>query len=371
MICMKCSAEIPEGSLYCNRCGAKQVPEPQRQRGTKKRGNGQGTVYRRESGKWQAEITLGYYLKNGKRYRKKATKGGFAKKKDAIAYIAAMQGGVEKKKSITISELWELFQEVKMPNLGRSKKSCYKVAYKKIADEINYRNIADFTVQDLQAVVDKFGTSYNTKLDIKNLLSHFYRLAMRDDYCDKNKASFIQLPQYTPVEREVLTDEEIQKIWDDYRETPTPITAHLLVMLYTGMRPGELLTIEQKNINLEEQYLTGGIKTEKGKRRKIILPDKVMPVIRYLMNMGIDGKLTPYRSAYFLRRDWKAKREELSLRESLTPYCCRHTYVTRLTALKLSPAMLQELVGHEDYETTLTYTHLSVGDRLTEVNKLS
>jgi site-specific recombinase XerD len=41
-----------------------------------------------------------------------------------------------------------------------------------------------------------------------------------------------------------------------------------------------------------------------------------------------------------------------------------------LTALNVSPAMLKELAGHEDYETTLNYTHLSVEDRLKEVNRL-
>lgn len=336
----------------------------------KKRGNGQGTVYRRESGKWQAEITLGYYVKDGKRYRKKLTKGGFSKKKDAVAYLAAMQNGLEKKEKITISELWVLFQETKMQTLGRSKRSSYKVSYNKIKDAVCYRNIDEFTVQELQEIVDRFGTSYYTKLDIKNLFSHFYKLAMRDDYVDKNKASYIQLPPYIREEREVLTDTEIKSLWEDYQRDPTFITAHLLVMLYTGMRPGELLTVEQKNVHLDEQYLTGGIKTEKGRNRKIILPDKIIPILRYLMGNGVNGKVSPYRSEYFLRRDWKARRAELGLRECLKPYCCRHTYVTRLTALKLSPAMLQELVGHEDYETTLEYTHLSVTDRLTEVNKL-
>lgn len=367
MNCIKCNAEIPEGSIYCNMCGAKQVKAPH---GSKKRGNGQGSVYRRESGKWQAEITLGYYVKNGKRYRKKATKGGFDKKKDALAYIAAMQAGSTPKTAVTISDLWDMFQREKMEKLGNSKQKAYRVAYKKISDEICFRNIADFTVPELQAVVDKFGASYYTKLDIKNLLSHFYKIAMRDDYVDKNKASYIQLPERVETEREVLTDQEIKLLWDDYETSSSIITAHLLVMLYTGMRPGELLTIQQKNINLQEQYLTGGIKTEKGKKRKIIIPDKIIPVIRYLMDIGINGKLTPYRSAYFFRTDWKNKQKELGLREDLQPYCCRHTYVTRLTALKLSPAMLQELVGHEDYETTLEYTHLSVSDRLAEVNKL-
>ena len=32
--------------------------------------------------------------------------------------------------------------------------------------------------------------------------------------------------------------------------------------------------------------------------------------------------------------------------------------------------MLQELAGHEDYDTTLDYTHLSVNDRFIEVEKL-
>lgn len=49
---------------------------------------------------------------------------------------------------------------------------------------------------------------------------------------------------------------------------------------------------------------------------------------------------------------------------------CTATYITNLTALKVSPAMLQELAGHEDYDTTLEYTHLSIADRLAEVNRL-
>ena len=278
--------------------------------------------------------------------------------------------GQGKKKQITIAELWELFQNTRMKKIGSSRQKAYKIAYKKISDEISYRKIDELTVQELQDVVDKTGTSYDTKSDIKILLSQLYVLAMRDDYTEKNKAVYIQLPSHIRLEREVLTEDEILSIWNDYQKAPSPITAHLLIMLYTGMRPGELLSVQQENIHLEEQYLTGGIKTEKGKKRKIILPDKIIPIVQYLMKIGVNGKLTCYRTSYFLRRDWKAKKSELKLRDCIELYCCRHTYVTRLTNLKLSPAMLQELVGHEDYETTLEYTHLSVNDRLLEVNRL-
>ncbi len=368
MQCTKCRNEIPEESCFCSFCGIRLKPPV---RSARKRGNGQGTVYRRKNGKWQAEITLGYSVRNGKKYRKRLTKGGFERKKDAVAYLSVLKADQNPKKQITVSQLWELFRNTRMQQISPSRQRAYTAAYHKIADAVGYRKIDELTVRELQDIVNQFGISYDTKSDLKILFSQLYLLAVRDDYAPKNKAVYIQLPEPVRPEREIFTEREITEIWTDYRLNPSPIAAHLLIMLYTGMRPGELLTIRRENINLEEQYLTGGIKTKKGRNRKIILPDKILPVIRYLMTIKTDGTLTCYQSAYFLRRDWKLKKAELHIRDELALYSCRHTYITRLTRLKLSPAMLQELAGHTDYETTLLYTHLSVADRLLEVNRLS
>ncbi|MDE6774918.1 MAG: site-specific integrase [Ruminococcus sp.] len=367
MICIKCKREILEDSLYCNYCGKKQEKT---KKTTKSRGNGQGTVYKRSSGKWQAEVTLGYYIKDGKRYRRKLTKGGFDKKKDAIAYLAVLFSEKEKKKHITISELWELFKNGKYEKLSDSKKTAYNIAYKKIENELCYRNIDELNVTDLQQIVDEKGSSYYTKRDIKNLLSHLYKIALQDDFCDRNKAAYIILPELNTEEREIFSDSDIKKLWEDYDNSESVITSHILIMLYTGMRPGEILTVKKENVNLMQQFLTGGIKTKKSRNRKIIIPDKILPLIKKLMQESASELLTPYNSDNDFYDDWSAKRTELNLKEKLVPYCCRHTYITRLTSLKISPAMLQELAGHEDYDTTLDYTHLSVAERLAEVNKL-
>lgn len=52
--------------------------------GTKKRGNGQGSVYKLANGKWCAERTIGY---DAAGLRKTKKKSGFHTKKEALAFL--------------------------------------------------------------------------------------------------------------------------------------------------------------------------------------------------------------------------------------------------------------------------------------------
>jgi integrase len=315
------------------------------------------------------QVTLGYYIQDGKKKRKTAQKYGFKTKKEAVAYIQALYTPSEKSKVITLSELWELFQN-DLSSLSTSKQTAYRIAWKKIKSEVEYRNIDSFSVPELQELIDNAAPSYYTRRDIKTLLSHLYKIAIRDDYTDKNRTEYLKLPKLETTERQIFSPEDKAKLWKDFQSTPSGIVAGILTMMYTGIRPGELLTIRTENVHLSEHYMTGGIKTAKGKKRKIILPDRIKPVISYLLEHSKRDLLLFYPFSDDFYDDWKQKRADLHINEALTPYCCRHTYITNLTALKVSPAMLQELAGHEDYDTTLEYTHLSIQDRLTEVNRL-
>lgn len=365
--CNKCGKLLPDDGIFCPYCGKRQGGQKQKQT---RRGNGLGSVYKASSGSWAAEITLGWYMDAGKLRRRRERKQGFRTKKEASEWIAAAMQGKAHLERITVSELHELWKASQEGKLGKTKVAAYAIAWKKIRDAVAHRYIDELTVPELQELTDEAGTSYYTKRDIKTLLSHLYKIALRDDYAEKNRAQYIQLPTLETQERAVFTEQEIDRLWRYYAATADLTACRMLIMIYTGIRPGELMTIRTENIHLEEQWMTGGIKTEKGRKRKIIIPDCIVPLILRSIDGSSGGLLAKY-GKNVLYDHWNALRNELGLREELSPYCCRHTYITRLTALKVSPAMLQELAGHEDYDTTLDYTHLSVKERLIEVNRLA
>ena len=87
MKCRKCKSELPEGSKYCNMCGAKVAVE----RKPKSRGNGTGTVYKRGAN-WIAVIVTGFELdSDNKMHRKTRSKGGFKTKREALEYIPTLK----------------------------------------------------------------------------------------------------------------------------------------------------------------------------------------------------------------------------------------------------------------------------------------
>lgn len=362
--CIFCKKELPDDAKYCCYCGKLQTPKTR----TTKRGNSTGSVYKDSRGHYTAELTLGYNFVDGKRQRKIKRKKGFTTKKSALEWIEQYKRGEINDHIITVGQLWETFMS--KTELSKSKQTAYRGAWKKIQGQIAHRNIDSFTINELQMVVDSAAETYYTRKDIKMLLSHLYKLAIADEYVQTNKAQHIQLPQQqSAAEREILTEKEIGLLWSDFKRKPSKVIAGMLVMLYTGVRPGELMQIQCTNVHLQDHYMTGGAKTKKGKKRKIIIPDKLIPVLDYLCSSD-DDLICRYNDHNAFYDEWNIKRAALGVRDAITPYCCRHTYVTRLTALNVSPAMLQELAGHEDYETTLIYTHLSVEDRLKEVNRL-
>lgn len=358
--CIKCSGSLPPGALYCPYCGKKQTATERKQR---KRGNGEGSVFRYRSG-WRAQIVVGYKLVGGKSRAVCRTKAGFKTKKEAIDYLAIMRA--EKPRTApTLHQLWEQYQEGKYRKLSASRQEKYRIAWPKLRD-IQFCAIDMLTTADLQRVVNENAKTFYPARDMRDLLSLLFQIAMADQYVQVNLAEYIDLPVLEEKEQDAFTPKEITALWTDYA-AGNWWTGYVLLMIYTGMMPGELMAMRKDAVDIDKHAIIGGgIKTEVRKKKPIILADEILPVITDLMERTPGEKVIRINKDNFYDRYYETL-SRAGVRR-LVPYTCRHTAATVLADAAVQPSVIQAIMRHASYTTTQRYIHEDISRELAAAN---
>ncbi len=208
---------------------------------------------------------------------------------------------------------------------------------------------------------------------IKALSTSLYKYAMINDIVNKNYAEFVEIPAYERKEKEIFTDMDRKKMLDNVDKVPWVDT--ILIMIYTGARITEMLTLTKFNIDLDKQIITGGIKTDAGKNRPIPIHPKIIKHVTKWYNKNgetlicrDDGK--KMSAKYYREKHYYPALEKLGI-EKKVPHTCRHTFASRLAEVGANMVAIQKLVGHSDYATTANiYTHLDIEELRKAINKL-
>lgn len=365
MICRKCRQEAPEGP-YCALCGAKQSVSPKTEKAVRHRGNGTGTVFKR--GKtWTAQRTLYITVdENGKRHRKYATKGGFATKRDAIIYVESMLNS-EQRTIPKLIDLWNIYEQTELPKLSKDKQTAYKKARQRL-EPLMGRKIDTLTTADLQTVIDDNCKTYYTARDCKTVLSKLYRSACADQFVTSNLAQYIILPKLKETEAEPFTAEEVERIWNAWTDGET-FAGYMLVMIYSGMMPGELLSLKKDMIDFDRCEIYGiGKKTAIRKQSALVFAECVKPVLQELCgNAKTDKLICRQRNAWYV--DYHAAAKRIGIRD-LPPYSCRHTTGTEAARLNLNAAAIQKIMRHAKITTSQRYIHLGSSEAHDGLNKM-
>lgn len=372
MDCPKCSRVIPDDAVICCYCGKKLQAVMVKRKKTK-RANGTGNVYQRGS-TWTARVVDHYVeasdTKSGLRPVWK-TKGGFPTKKDAINYIPTLyaETPAADRTAPTLNSYWNTFKKSDLPKLSVSKQVAYKGAWKKL-EKIGHYPVNKITVALLRETVESVSTSYYTARDCKVVLSHLFKLIGADGWASKDLPSYIVLPKLDEKKREVFTDEEQKALWKLY-ESGDMDAAIPLVMICTGMMPGEMQSLKVENINIEDQQITGvGIKTKVRKESPIFLPEDIIPAVQDLIR---DAQ----PSGYIFKRvekEWYdryyAALEKANCRR-LEPYCCRHSTATRLAITEgIAPQTIQRMMRWSTTKMLDRYAHPDTADVIAAANTI-
>ena len=343
--CIKCKAALPDGALFCPMCGKKQASE---KRKALKRANGTGTVYKlqgRRTRPWVAaknKVIIGYY----------------PKKTDAMEALERLTGkALTDRYNMTFAEVYDAWKTEHYREIGPSGVESYENAYK-VFKPLYDKKFRDLRAADFQAVIDQhMSKSHSTVSKYKQLATQMSSWAMREEICATNFAQYIKLPENVKKEKEIFTEDDIEKLEDNGSDAAKIV----LMLLSTGMRIGELFSLPVASYH--ETYVIGGEKTEAGRNRVIPIRDEGKPYFAYfagkatgaLLLSGYEGQHSPEN---YRKRDYYPLLSRLGI-EKKTPHATRHTYATRAVKEGLPPEILQKVLGHADYSTTANiYTHI-------------
>lgn len=242
-------------------------------------------------------------------------------------------------------------------------------------------SIKNFIAQDAQKK-DKNGktvmASDNIKSRIKSIFNLMYDYAVMAQIIQYNPARQFSLKGIQgKIERKRKDKNIISKDHEDIlrKDIDFGCTRIVLINIYSGWRPEEMLELEKKNIDLKNMTMKGGMKTEAGTDRTIPIHPKILPLVESYYNLS-DGdmlfydysKTKPLRMTYDKYRGrFKKILDRHDWNDLYSPSCPRHTFSTKAKKAHMSELARKKIMVHIITDVTdKHYTHLEMNKYLME-----
>lgn len=304
-----------------------------------------------------------------------------------IEYIASVEGSLPKKNKVTdislnedtfakktfrsncptFEDIWKKLLNNDLAHLTNRAMMNYRVSFNHF-EKLHNRKIDTIKLADIQPYFDKLmnkGTSQSKMNNMKIVLNYIFKYACKYDYIEKNYAEYVQfretLNEDKKKKKSPYTKEDIKNLFKNDNDI---IVQSILVMIYTGMRPSELLQLKKENIHLDERYMIGGIKTKNGINRIIPIHDCI---VKYVENISNSKLLNMTYSNYLLK--YNEIKKELNFQ--CTPHSGRHTFASLANVYKLDEFLVKKIMGHSAKDLTKdVYTHIETKRLIDEIKKI-
>ena len=331
-----------------------------------KNANGTGSIIKLGGNRrrpYALKITTGYTI-DGKQSRKII--GYYATKKDALNGLLEYN----QNKNIFISDMtfkniYDMWSKNHFESVSKQTIKTIKNTYNSYVFKFNDYKIKDIKLIELQSFINVLkdsGLSTGTLKQVKSVLNMVFNYALKNEYINKNMIEFLDIGKHKKVlERKVFSNEEIKILWDNAGQRDIDI---ILILIYTGLRVNELLTLENTKINIECRYIRAGSKTEAGKDRLIPISYKILPLITRYIKLN-NKYLFQTKTGNFLmynnyRQNFKKIIKKIGLQEH-TIHDTRHTFATLLSNADANKTAIKNIIGHSDYGITeKIYTHKDI-----------
>lgn len=225
---------------------------------------------------------------------------------------------------------------------------------------------------DIREFLTNSTATHRTKAHYLTVFNSFYKYLLFMEKINKNPCDGIKSPKVAKKLPNYLTAEEIDKLFDirlykplDYRNK-----AMLELLFATGTRISELINLKLYQIDFEECI----IRVEgKGKKERIVpVGNRALNALNDYINIYRPFLLKKENTDFvFINKDGKPISRQgffkilkkiaknAGITKEISPHVLRHSFATHLLNNGADLRVIQELLGHENLETTQIYSHLN------------
>ena len=195
---------------------------------------------------------------------------------------------------LTLGEVYDQWIKRKAMTISESALATHSMAYQRFGNMTNMP-MKDIKKANLQNWLDEINLKPSSKGKIRSTMHQLFEYAVAYDIVQKNYAKDLEITEKVEKTGSIFTEEEIKTLWEHKNDQ---MVQYVLILIYTGLRIGELLAMKGDTIYLDKGYMVGGSKTEAGKDRVIPLHNKIIPLIEqnlennYLVYSKRSGSLT-------------------------------------------------------------------------------
>ena len=328
----------------------------------------------KKTGKWL--IQYRYTDWQGK--RRKSTKRGFATKREAEEWLRNFLITQKADFDMKFEDFWKIYcadMETRLrEHTMRTKKYIVEL---KILPYFGNKRVNDITAADIrqwQNELIKMGYSPTYLKTINNQLSAIFNYAVRYYDLKSNPcAKAGSMGKSKAEEMDFWTGEEFRKFIDSVMNKRLSYMA-FMILYWTGMRLGELLALNPKDVDLEKRTISITKSYQRLGKKDVITPPKTSKSKRVitipeflaadikdymdsLYDLQEDDRLFPI-TKYYLEHVMQRGIKESGVKR-IRVHDLRHSHASMLIELGFSPLEIANRLGHEKVETTLnTYAHL-------------
>lgn len=261
---------------------------------------------------------------------------------------------------VTLFEEWSNIKE-RTQNSLHSWKYCAKLYPMKVS-EVKTWHIKSVVEADMPPSMHNF---------VKFLLNMMFDYAVEMEYTDKNYARLAKSINFESSEGKHhirFEEDEEALLWENIN-TNCCISI-MLIAMYSGWRPRELMKIKTSDVNINDWTFRGGFKTKAGKDRVVPIHEKVRPLVEQFYDKTQEY-LFHGRSYDSYKWHFSSVVGALKLNSEHSPHDTRVTFVTKCKEAEVNDYAIKRMVGHVINDITEeTYTVRSIDWLREEISKI-